>query len=165
MRTLRKRPLTIREILDWATRYKETTGKWPTTDGGEIPGSHGETWSGVDAALRDGLRDLPGASSLARLLAEKCGARNFKELPDLSETQILTWADAHHQRTGEWPKANSGTIPDTGGENWRSIDTVLRQSGRGLSGGSSLARLLAQHRGFRNRKQLAQLTRSWSIDT
>src|SRR6266851_6965083 len=72
MQALRKRPLTIREILDWATRHKETTGKWPTTNSGEIPGSFGETWAAVDAALREGMRDLPTGSSIARLVAEKC---------------------------------------------------------------------------------------------
>jgi hypothetical protein len=158
MQALRKRPLTIREVLDWASRHKETTGKWPTQDSGDIPGSHGETWLRVDAALRYGHRGLPGGSSLRRLLAEKFGARNIKALPDLSEQQILSWADNHHQRTGAWPSRHSGTIPDTTGDNWQQIETALRQGERGLNGGSSLARLLAEHRGVRNKKQFPRLT-------
>jgi hypothetical protein len=108
--------------------------------------------------LRGGTRDLPGGSSLAQLLAEKCGARNIQDLPKLTEQCILALADAHHERTGSWPTVHSGSIPDSGGDKWLHIDTALRQSGRGLPGGSSLARLLAQHRGVRNRKQLHRFT-------
>jgi hypothetical protein len=158
MRPLSKRPLTIREILDWATRHKETTGKWPSKDSGEIPGSHGETWSGVDAALRAGTRNLPAGSSIARLVAEKRGARNFKALPRLTEPRILELADAHRERTGELPTRHSGAIPDCNGDTWESIDNALLQCGRGLTKRSSLSRLLAQHRGYRNRKQLPKLT-------
>jgi hypothetical protein len=159
MQALRKRPLAIREILDWATRHKETAGKWPTRDSGEIPGSHGETWAAVDAALHRGTRNLKdGGGSLAKLLADKCGARNVKNLPSLTEKQILAWADAHHDRTGEWPTRQSGTIPDSGGYTWQSIENALRLGFREVRGGSSLAKLLAQHRGVRNRKGPPKLT-------
>lgn len=158
MRALRKRPLSIRDILAWATRYRETTGNWPSTKAGDIPASHGETWAAVDGALRRGRRGLPGGSSLAQLLVEKCGARNIQRLPPLTEPKILSWADAHHQHAGTYPTAHSGPIPDSGGEKWSSIDNALRLGQRGLPGGSSLVRLLAQHRGVRNRKSLPPLT-------
>ncbi len=70
---------------------------------GKIQGSGGETWRSVDHALRDGKRGLPGVSSLARLLASQRGRRNQRQRPALTVEQILAWADAHHERTGEWP--------------------------------------------------------------
>jgi hypothetical protein len=158
-RRLRKRPLDLRDILAWASAHREATGQWPGKDSGLITGTRFETWLGVDQALRDGLRGLPGGSSLARLLAEALGARNRKDLPRLSEEQILRWAEEHRQRTGEWPTLQSGSIPHSGGEKWHAIDQALRKGVRGFPGGSSLARLLARHRGVRNRKQLPPLTR------
>jgi hypothetical protein len=155
---LLKRPLTIEEILAWATAHREATGKWPTKDSGRIAAAKFETWIAVDHALRVGLRDLPGASSLAQLLAEKYGVRNTRDLPPLTTAQILQWADAHHERTGSWPSADSGTIPDSGGEKWHCINAALREGGRRMSGGSSLTKLLAEKRGARNRRRPPPLT-------
>src|SRR5204862_6880327 len=39
-------------------------------------------------------------------------------------------------------------------EKWQNIDSALRLGLRGLAAGSSLARLLAEHRGKRSRKDL-----------
>lgn len=61
VKKLRRRPLTLREILSWADAYREATGKWPTRNGGPIIGAHGEKWSQVDAALHQGLRGLPSS--------------------------------------------------------------------------------------------------------
>jgi hypothetical protein len=155
---LRRRPLTIAEILRWADAYRETTGGWPTRARGIIPGTVGETWVQVDEALRGGLRGLPGVSSLPRLLAEERGARNRAQLPPLTEDQILAWADAYHQQTGAWPMAKNGIIPDSGRESWSTIDKALWRGTRGLPGGSSLARFLAERRGVRNPKDLPPLT-------
>jgi hypothetical protein len=155
---LRLRPLKISDILHWASAFREATGRFPTKNDGGIAGTRFETWAGVDAALRYGLRGLPGGSSLAQLLAERMDYRNIKNLPPLTEEQILAWADQWHQSTGTWPTRKSGTIPDSGGETWDSIEQALRKGVRGLPGGSSLAQLLAQHRGVRNRKNLPPLT-------
>ena len=109
-------------------------------------------------ALRNGARSLPGGSSLAKLLAERRGVRNKKDLPPLTITQILAWADAHYERTGEWPGQDSGSIlgaPDT---TWRAVQLALFNGGRGLPVGSSLAKLLADCRGARNRLNLPHLT-------
>src|SRR5437764_440354 len=100
MKPLRKRVLSLREVLTWASAYRESTGKWPTKRAGDIPGSFGETWAAVDAALRDGTRGFPGGSSLAQLLAEEFGARRPHHLPSLAEEVILAWADAWHEHTG-----------------------------------------------------------------
>jgi hypothetical protein len=165
---LRRRPLDPREILAWARAFRQATGQWPTKASGGIAGARFESWLAVDQAFRQGLRGLPGGSSLAQFLAENEGARNIQNLPPLTETQILIWADEHHQRTGAWPRAESGVIPDSGGEKWQGVDNALRLGLRGLEGGSSLARLLAQHRGVRNRKGLQPLRQedilAWADD-
>src|SRR5262245_29052138 len=75
-------------------------------------------------------------------------------------SQILEWADAHSKRTGEWPEKDSGQVWETADEKWLNIDTCLRQGFRGLRPGGSLARLLAKHRGKRNRKALPK----YSVD-
>jgi hypothetical protein len=155
---MRRRPLSIPEIVRWATLYREHTGRHPTKDSGGIAHARGETWAGIDNALRLGLRGLPAGGSLARLLAEHCSARNLHDLPALTEDRILDWADSWHQRTGEWPTADAGILPDTGGEKWSAIHAALRGGARGLPGGSSLARLLQARRGVRNRKGLPPLT-------
>jgi hypothetical protein len=53
---------------------------------------------------------------------------------------------------------DSGSVRDQLGENWRKVDTALRYGLRGLGGGSSLARLLAQHRSVRNLQELPPLS-------
>jgi hypothetical protein len=133
-RRLRKRPLTIRDILAWADAYRETMGKWPKRDAGSIVGAKFETWYGVDRALRSGCRGVAGGSSLARLLAEERGARNHMRLAPLTEGKILEWADEHYKRMGSWPKATSGKIPGTDGEKWRGIQDYLTHGLRGLAG-------------------------------
>ena len=53
-------------------------------------------------------------------------------------------------RTGRWPATTSGPIADTEKETWRKVHAALANGFRGLPGGSSLARLLAQKRAVRN---------------
>jgi hypothetical protein len=101
----------------------------------------------VDNALRKGCRELPGGSSLLRLLVKKRGARDVLRLPPLTEDQVLRWAERHFGRTGAWPQYTAGAIPESGGETWAGVDTALRSGKRGLPGGSSLAKLLAGRRG------------------
>ena len=43
----------------------------------------------------------------------------------------------------------SGQIPEAPGENWQMVENALCKGLRGLAGGSSLARLLAEKRGSR----------------
>jgi hypothetical protein len=153
-----RRPLTIPDILLWADGYREATGRWPTQSAGPVAGAIGETWRMVDSALRTGTRGLPGGSSLAQLLVQQRGARNRRDLPPLSTDQILAWADDHQRRTGAWPTAQAGPVGVARGENWQAVSTALRVGVGGLPGGSSLARLLAERRGVRNRKALPPLT-------
>ncbi len=170
---MKRRPLSVAEILQAADLYRSATGRWPTPETGPItvPWMLGETWAGVDEALRLGLRGLPAGRSLAQLLsqpreghpaagaelAEEQQRRNSKRRP-LSEEQILGWCDAFHQKEGRWPTTDSGLIPDSDGATWAAIDGALLRGVRGLPGGSSLARLLEKHRGVPNRMALPRLS-------
>jgi hypothetical protein len=67
--------------------------------------------------------------------------------PKLAVAQILAWADFFHTRTGRWPRERDGVVAGSLGETWRRVDSALRIGLRGLPGGTSLARLLAEQRG------------------
>jgi hypothetical protein len=146
--------LNIEQILAWADTHHERTGGWPGKDSGPIETTSGESWACIAAALRKGTRGLSGGSSLARLLAERRGVRNIQALPDLNEQQILVWADAYHDQKGKWPNAKSGLIEGAPDETWANVNQSLGKTLRGLPGGSSLAQLLAKHRGVRNIQNL-----------
>ncbi len=156
--------LTKEQVLAWADAHHLRTGQWPTTHSGPIAESQGDTWRGVDHALRSGYRGLGRGSSLMRLLAKHRNVRNAKCLPPLTVTRILAWADEHHQRTGQWPNGRSGAVTGTVGETWLLIDNALKGGWCGLAGGSSLARLFAEHRGVRNRSNLPPLTVAEILD-
>jgi hypothetical protein len=138
--------LTKNTILEWADAHHRRTGKWPNLNSGIVFDAPGETWSCVNAALSQGTRGLPGGSSLAVFLQGERGKRHQKNLPQITTDQILTWVDAHYKRTGEWPRHCSGKISDAPSEKWVNIDQALRKGLRGLAGGSSVARLIEEHR-------------------
>ncbi|MCH7527677.1 MAG: hypothetical protein IID39_09590 [Planctomycetes bacterium] len=83
---------------------------------------------------------------MAKLLAKRRGRRHEGQLPRLTYAKILTWADQHHRRTGDWPSQRNGPVKGER-ENWHNIDQALRSGIRGLPGGTSIAGLLAKHRG------------------
>lgn len=58
-------------IRAWAKAHKRRTGHWPRVKEGNIHGTEGETWAGVNQALMVGRRGLPGGSSLFQLLRER----------------------------------------------------------------------------------------------
>ena len=151
-------PLTEDMILQWADQHFAKHGSWPTQKSGNVSGTNREKWSAINTALQDGLRGLPGGSSLARLLAARRGVRNRKELPPFTEELILSWADAWHGCNGRWPTAKSGTIPNTNGETWLAVENALRHGRRSLPGDSSLASLLENKRGVRNRQARSSLS-------
>jgi hypothetical protein len=78
--------------------------------------------------------------------------------PPLSIEQILAWIDAHHERTGEWPSKTSGHVHGTLQETWNGVHLALYRGSRGLPGGTTLAQLLQEKRGVRNRQSLPPLT-------
>ena len=133
-------PLNIQMILEWADDYHIKHGAWPKVKSGVIAG-RSETWASIDNYLRQGRRSLPRGSSLAKLLARKRGAVNRKGKTRLTTTQILKWADAHKDRTGRFPTAQSGKVVGTD-ETWMGVSMALHKGLRGLSGGTSLAKFL-----------------------
>ncbi len=150
--------ITKKQILRWADAYYKRTGKWPTRDSGATDSRDETTWMAVQDALYLGGRGLPGGCSLAQLLQENRGARNIQRLPELTTTQILEWADAHYERHGKWPIRESGALREVADENWGSVDHALKVGSRGLTGGTTLAQLLAKKRGKRNLRDLPTLS-------
>ena len=143
------RKLTIDQILRWADAHFAKHAKWPNKKSREIPEAPGETWEGIRAALKEGLRGLPKGTSVTRLLQEHRGIRNPASLPKVTEAQILIWSDSFYQSNGRWPSCDSGEITDAPGETWRGINNALKKNKRGLSISCSLAEFLRQHRGKR----------------
>ena len=158
--------LTLEQVLAWADAYHAKTGRWPRGRSGPVADAPGETWSAVEAALVQGLRGLPGGTTLAQLLAERRGAPAIQTSRPLTVDQILAWADAHHAATGHWPVEDSGPVSEAPGETWRRISMALNKGHRGLPAGSSLARLLAERRGRETPRALPRLTikqiRAWA---
>ena len=63
----------------------------------------------------------------------------------LRDREILEWARRYHRSTGRWPTHRSGPVHGTRELKWSSIEYALRLGGRGLPGGTTLARLLDKH--------------------
>src|SRR5262249_38567069 len=118
LRDAAPRPLTEEMILAWADEHHRRWDDWPKAASGAIEDAPGEIWKTIDNLLRIGLRGLRGGSSLAQLLADHRGVRNALGLAGLTTQQILAWADAHHQCTGDWPTRDSGTVVEAPGETW-----------------------------------------------
>jgi hypothetical protein len=152
-------PLEEAQVLQWADAHYQRTGTWPTRRSGPIAEAPGETWKGVAMAFAQGGRGLRKGGSLAMFLADRRGVRNVWTRPSLAVAQILAWADAFQARTGSWPTAGSGPIPEAPGETWRAVAVALHRGSRGLSRGQTLAQLLAAERGVRNRLALPPLSR------
>lgn len=145
--------LCLSRVLAWADAHHRRTGAWPTAKSGRVHEAPGERWSRINTALIDGLRGLPGGSSLARLFAQRRGVRNRMALPLLTIPRILAWADAYHRQIGEWPRPESGPIQGSNGETWAAVERALQRGARGLAGGSSLYQLLRAHNLRRSRFQ------------
>jgi hypothetical protein len=157
--TSKPQPLTVSQILAWADEHHRRTGRWPNRDSGPIRGTLSERWSAIDGALTLGHRTLPKGGSLMKLLAEQRGYRHRNYLPRLKVKEILAWADAHKERTGDWPNRYSGTVSEAPGETWNAIDLALSRGARGLlRGGRTLAELLADYRGRRHHQEPPELT-------
>jgi hypothetical protein len=147
-------PLTVDTILAWADAHHARTGEWPADESGAVTDApYHVTWRAVRSAVERGQRGLPGGASFRQLLAEHRGVKG-----PLTLERVLAWADAHRASTGRWPTVDSGKVAGTERENWRQINVYLRHGGRGLPGGQSLARVLAEHRGLRNMASIPPLS-------
>jgi hypothetical protein len=136
----------VEQILVWMDEHHRRTGRWPNQTSGAVVAAPGESWSGVETALSSGTRGLAGGSSIRRLLAKHRNLHNRAAPQRLTVKQILSWAAKHYRRTGVWPGRESGEIPETPGQTWLVIDKALRSGARGLSGGTTLARLIRENR-------------------
>jgi hypothetical protein len=145
-RRLLKPPLSVEQILTWAKAHFQRTGHWPTFRTGMVAEAPGESWSAIYQASRRGWRGLPSESSLSQLLDERIGPEGGKGKPPLRLEKVLAWMRAHHRRTGTWPSAAAGTVPEAPGETWNAIDMALRHGHRGLPFGLSLHLLKQQNR-------------------
>jgi hypothetical protein len=155
---MRAPELSIAQILGWAKDRYKRSGKWPTRTSGRIPGSLGETWQKIDLALRKRHRGLSVQTSLAMLLHERCSVRHPLHLQRLTNKLILEWADDHRARHGKFPNANSGKVGAAPSETWCGVANALRVGVRGLTGGSSLAKLLRKRRGYRSHLDASRLS-------
>ncbi len=79
------------------------------------------------------------------------------EKPRLTVGQILTWADEHYRRTGDWPRPSSDRIPGAD-ETWNAVQIALNAGKRGLTGGLTLAILLERYRGRPHPQHKPRLT-------
>ena len=145
--------LTTTLILEWVSQYKEKYGEKPTRSSGIIEfvckKYEGITWAIVNAALEQGARGFPGGSSLPKLLQKKMNLKNNMNLPKLTTTLILEWVSQYKEKYGEKPTRSSGIIEFASSEykgiTWLSVDAALKRGSRGLSKGSSLARLIEEY--------------------
>jgi len=154
VRNIQRLPrLSLRQVLRWADAVHKRAGRWPTITSGPVEEMPGETWSSINTALLFGRRGLP-KSTLAQLLATRRGLRHRLLLPRLTKQQILRWSDEYHDRMGHWPNRRSGTVDPATGETWATISDALYAGSRGLPGRTSLAALLAEHRGVRNKQPI-----------
>lgn len=78
--------------------------------------------------------------------------------PPLTVPQILAWCDDHRKHFGKWPKPTAGKVR-IASETWSAIEKALKRGFRGLPGGYSLAKLLADWRGARHPRRLPRLTK------
>jgi hypothetical protein len=67
--------LTRARIWSWAQSHYRRTGRWPTGESGPVIDAPGETWKGINVALRHGYRGFAAGQSLARLLAARRAAK------------------------------------------------------------------------------------------
>jgi hypothetical protein len=147
--------LSMSGILAWADAFHARHGRWPTQRSGTIV--PGITWATVNQALRLGYRGLPGGSSLVALIVRKRGIRR-RMSPKITVDQVLGWADAFHARYGRWPTQRSGAVDDEPGMKWATVQQALRHGRHGLSGGTSLTRLLRAERGVGRPRRPWQLS-------
>jgi Sigma-70, region 4 len=144
-------PVTVEQILRWADDHRARTGSYPSARAGGVLAAPGETWMGLDNALRFGLGGaLPGGDSLSRLLLRERGKPRHgrpRKPRGLRPQLVMRWARAHRRRVGAWPTRASGPVAEAPEVTWAEIDRALRKGTRGLPGGDTLAKLLRREVG------------------
>lgn len=144
-----KPDLTEEMIVEAAKRYYAETGKWPTSHSGDasVYFPFSETWSAVDACLRNGCRGLTGHGSLAQLLSKCSFKRNHLNMSIMTEAQIIAAADKYFEKYGLYPTfkdkhASEFFDVSDAPKTWAGVQSLMRIGGRGLPGNNTLANLL-----------------------
>lgn len=152
-------PLSVEQVLQWADDFRQKTGRWPQRKKHRhLEPAPDITWFSIDTHLRRGTRGLPAVGGLASFLDKHRNVRNKADAPPVTINEILAWADEHHERTGQWPSSQSGPVHDVPNENWMSLNEALKFGRRGLRTRTTLANLLAKHRGKPHPFHLPKLT-------
>jgi len=139
---------TIETIREAVVKFRTANdGKNPTQIGDATPYfGYPETWRNVDGCLREGLRGLPGGSSLMGFLVEHgFSVRKPNLTVEMVKEAVVKFREAND---GKNPTPQSGDAMPYFGfpEAWGNVDEYLRGDGkRGLPGGSSLRRFLIEH--------------------
>lgn len=135
------------QILEWADAYHRKHHRWPQAESGVVEGGDGLTWLVIESSLRNGSRGLRGGQSLAKLLLAARGESAATERPKPELSQILSWADAFHRRTGRWP--TRFVLKDHRMRwGWAAInDALVEGRVRGVRAGTKLPDLLTERRG------------------
>lgn len=155
----RRDDLDIDEIRRWALEHHRRTGLWPQSNMTKVAPSQDVAWTTVDAMLAKGGDHLPGGDSLTNFIRREFGLWSARGNMPLTIPLILKWADEHKKRAGKWPIVMSGRVPgrpET--ETWAAINEALKWGRRGLPGGSSVAKLLTEHRGASYKPTVARLS-------
>ena len=128
-----ERMLSEEQILAWADVWRDATARAANRDRRD-PGpaaSRGEPW--LRRPARGNVwsaRRLYARSTVVELPIRKCTPR----VPNLTEEQILAWADEHYRRMHAWPKVLSGPIFGAVHESWSKVDQApwvgVRAAGR-----------------------------------
>ena len=144
-------PLTEGMILGWCDSFFDRYHEWPRrSDSREVPGGYeGDSWSRIDYALRNRSRGLTHEKlSLPKLLADSNrGIKDGKLKQRLSEDLIFSWAKSYLEQHGVWPKGHWTTpVPESPDDTWQVLEVALSLGCRGLSKGSSLAKLIRSQR-------------------
>ena len=83
--------------------------------------------------------------------------------PPLTIAEILTWSDEHHRLTGRWPDVYSKTEALPLGETWSAIRSALYGGFRGLPGGTTIGKLMAEYRDYRGPLTIERIL-GWADD-
>jgi hypothetical protein len=132
--------ITREQVLAAIAAHHGAAGSYPDRSSpGEVPGIGG-AWGSLNNRLRKGL--LGESLSLADLARE---ARQQRGDPAPGARPPLTTADVHaaivdHRRERGAPPTRQTRNLSALGIGWGALDNLLKNGGRGLPGGSSLAR-------------------------
>lgn len=152
-------PLSEKLIVNWVAQFIDIHKEKPLRSSGVIEFASGEhkgiTWFAVDSALKRGKRGISEKSSLASLIEKNFSLKNHMNLSPLTEELIISWVVQYMDIHGKKPGQGSGEIEFVSeaykGITWLAVNTALDKGGRGLSGGSSIAKLIEKHLRIKNR--------------